>query len=380
MEAAAMAVTAATGALEPVLLKLAALLDDGECNLLEGSRSDAEFIRSELEAVHSLLTPNILGRMGDDDAACKDGLIAEVRELSYDLDDAVDDFLELNFEQRRSTSPFGELKARVEEHVSNRFSDWKLPATSLRPLSVNRRAGLLPPDGDLVGMGKRKEELIELLEQGSSDASRWRKRKPHVPLRIIRGEMQQIVIKVAILDERNRSKAMTLVAKTGGVCSIAIVGDPRDKVLVVGDGIDPIKLTSALRKKVGHAELLQVSQANKDVKETTPMLAPVKSICEFHEVKTVCILGLPGGGKTRVARVLYHTLGTQFQCRVFTSVSPSSSSSPSPNLTETLADIFAQAQLGVTDTPSTPYGGSGTGRALQQHLIDNISAFLLNKK
>lgn len=184
-----MAVTAATGALAPVLVKLAALLDDGECNLLEGSRSDAEFIRSELEAVHSLLTPNILGRMGDDDAACKDGLIAEVRELSYDLDDAVDDFLELNFEQRRSASPFGELKARVEERVSNRFSDWKLPAASLPPSSVHRRAGLPPPDAGLVGMHKRKEELIELLEQGSSDASRWRKRKPHVPLRIMGGEM-----------------------------------------------------------------------------------------------------------------------------------------------------------------------------------------------
>nr|ADE80950.1 NBS-LRR class disease resistance protein [Oryza sativa Japonica Group]ANO81528.1 disease resistance protein [Oryza sativa] len=378
MEAAAMAVTAATGALAPVLVKLAALLDDGECNLLEGSRSDAEFIRSELKAVHSLLTPNILGRMGDDDAACKDGLIAEVRELSYDLDDAVDDFLELNFEQRRSASPFGELKARVEERVSNRFSDWKLPAASLPPSSVHRRAGLPPPDAGLVGMDKRKEELIELLEQGSSDASRWRKRKPHVPLRIMGGEMQKIVFKIPMVDDKSRTKAMSLVASTVGVHSVAIAGDLRDEVVVVGDGIDSINLVSALRKKVDPAMFLEVSQAKEDVKEITAMLAPVKSICEFHEVKTICILGLPGGGKTTIARVLYHALGTQFQCRVFASISPSSS--PSPNLTETLADIFAQAQLGVTDTLSTPYGGSGTGRALQQHLIDNISAFLLNKK
>lgn len=171
---------------------------------------------------------------------------------------------------------------------------------------------------------------------------------------------------------------MSLVASTVGVHSVAIAGDLRDEVVVVGDGIDSINLVSALRKKVGPAMFLEVSQAKEDVKEITAMLAPVKSICEFHEVKTICILGLPGGGKTTIARVLYHALGTQFQCRVFASISPSSS--PSPNLTETLADIFAQAQLGVTDTLSTPYGGSGTGRALQQHLIDNISAFLLNKK
>uniref|UniRef100_A0A0E0MI96 Uncharacterized protein n=2 Tax=Oryza punctata TaxID=4537 RepID=A0A0E0MI96_ORYPU len=371
-----MAVSAATGVLAPVLAKLSALLDDQHYKLTEATRSDAISIRSQLKAVHSLLLPTICGRIGDDDGLCKDDLIAEVRELSYDLDDAVDDFLEFNFEQR-STSPFGQLKARVE-HVSDRFSDsdknkWKLPVASLPPPSVHRRASLPPPDAELVGMDKRMEELIKLLEQGSSDASRWRKRKPHFP---VIGKKQKIVIKVAMESNISCSKALALAASTGGVDSVALAGDLRDQVVVVGDGIDPIKLISALRKKVGHAVLLQVSQANKYVKETTAMLAPVKSICEFHEVKTVCILGLPGGGKATVARVLYHTLGKQFQCRVFTSISPNSS--PSPNLTETLADIFAQSQLGVTDTLSTPYGGTGT--ALQQHLIDNISTFLLNKK
>nr|7BNT_A Chain A, Predicted ancestral HMA domain of Pik-1 from Oryza spp. [synthetic construct]7BNT_B Chain B, Predicted ancestral HMA domain of Pik-1 from Oryza spp. [synthetic construct] len=73
------------------------------------------------------------------------------------------------------------------------------------------------------------------------------------------GMKQKIVIKVPMASDKCRSKAMALVASTGGVDSVALVGDLRDKIEVVGDGIDSIKLVSALRKKVGHAELLQVS-------------------------------------------------------------------------------------------------------------------------
>nr|6R8K_B Chain B, NBS-LRR class disease resistance protein Pikh-1 [Oryza sativa Japonica Group]6R8M_A Chain A, NBS-LRR class disease resistance protein Pikh-1 [Oryza sativa]6R8M_B Chain B, NBS-LRR class disease resistance protein Pikh-1 [Oryza sativa]6R8M_E Chain E, NBS-LRR class disease resistance protein Pikh-1 [Oryza sativa]6R8M_F Chain F, NBS-LRR class disease resistance protein Pikh-1 [Oryza sativa] len=78
------------------------------------------------------------------------------------------------------------------------------------------------------------------------------------------GLKQKIVIKVAMEGNNCRSKAMALVASTGGVDSVALVGDLRDKIEVVGYGIDPIKLISALRKKVGDAELLQVSQAKED--------------------------------------------------------------------------------------------------------------------
>nr|QXN65407.1 NLR-type disease resistance protein [Oryza brachyantha]QXN65408.1 NLR-type disease resistance protein [Oryza brachyantha] len=365
-------VSAATGALAPVLVKLADLLKTEDRNLLGGSRRDAEFIRSELDAVKCSIHPS-----WDFDAACKADLLTEVRELSYDVDDAVDDF---NLEPRGDeiTNPFDELKTRVEH-----LSKWKLPVTSRPPSSVHRREpGLLPASTELVGMDERKEELIKLLEQGvdrgSSDASRWRKGKPHFPLRISRRRMAppfhiRIVIKVAMDSNKSRSKAMRLIASMRGVLSVMIVGDDRYELVVFADDLDIIKLVTAIRKKVGYAELVQISENLVVVEETKTMPAAVNSTCEFDKVNTVCILGFAGGGKTTVAKELYDALGTKFQCRIFVSVSPIPSS---PKTTEILADIL-QA-LGVTDTPSTPYGGTGTSN--QQHIVDNISAFLVDKK
>ncbi|XP_066346691.1 heavy metal-associated isoprenylated plant protein 16-like [Miscanthus floridulus] len=71
---------------------------------------------------------------------------------------------------------------------------------------------------------------------------------------------QKIVIKVSMPCERSRSKAMTLAARADGVISMAITGDAREKLEVVGDGVDPVRLVSYLRRKVGHAEILQVEE------------------------------------------------------------------------------------------------------------------------
>ncbi|KAF0928953.1 hypothetical protein E2562_011048 [Oryza meyeriana var. granulata] len=83
---------------------------------------------------------------------------------------------------------------------------------------------------------------------------------------------QKIVIKVQMTCDKCRSKAMALVAATGGVDSVALAGDAKDQVVVVGDGVDSIKLTTALRKKVGHAMLVTVGEAKKEEKkpEATP--------------------------------------------------------------------------------------------------------------
>nr|6FU9_A Chain A, NBS-LRR class disease resistance protein [Oryza sativa Japonica Group]6FU9_C Chain C, NBS-LRR class disease resistance protein [Oryza sativa Japonica Group]6FUB_A Chain A, NBS-LRR class disease resistance protein [Oryza sativa Japonica Group]6FUD_A Chain A, NBS-LRR class disease resistance protein [Oryza sativa Japonica Group] len=78
------------------------------------------------------------------------------------------------------------------------------------------------------------------------------------------GEMQKIVFKIPMVDDKSRTKAMSLVASTVGVHSVAIAGDLRDQVVVVGDGIDSINLVSALRKKVGPAMFLEVSQVKED--------------------------------------------------------------------------------------------------------------------
>ncbi|XP_062217433.1 disease resistance protein Piks-1-like [Phragmites australis] len=84
---------------------------------------------------------------------------------------------------------------------------------------------------------------------------------------------QKIVIKVQMTCDKCRSKAMALVAAASGVDSVAIAGDDKDQVVVVGDGVDSIKLTSALRKKVGPAQLVQVGDAKKDDAKKPPAAA-----------------------------------------------------------------------------------------------------------
>ncbi|RLM65688.1 hypothetical protein C2845_PM16G10440 [Panicum miliaceum] len=71
---------------------------------------------------------------------------------------------------------------------------------------------------------------------------------------------QKMVVKVSMPCKRSRSRAMALAARADGVISVAITGDARDKLEVVGDGVDPVCLVSCLRRKVGHAEILQVEE------------------------------------------------------------------------------------------------------------------------
>lgn len=62
--------------------------------------------------------------------------------------------------------------------------------------------------------------------------------------------------------DRCRSKALSLVAATRGVDSVALAGgDARDQLVVVGEGVDSVGLASTLRRKVGHTEIVQVASA-----------------------------------------------------------------------------------------------------------------------
>jgi hypothetical protein len=94
---------------------------------------------------------------------------------------------------------------------------------------------------------------------------------------------RKIVIQLQMKSDRCRSKAMALVAATGGVHSVALDGQGRDKVVVVGEGIDPVKPTCALRKKVGAADLLQVGEANPPAAvPSVPPPQPVNNIVHYH--------------------------------------------------------------------------------------------------
>ncbi|KAL5212020.1 hypothetical protein ABZP36_022867 [Zizania latifolia] len=62
---------------------------------------------------------------------------------------------------------------------------------------------------------------------------------------------------------------MALVAAVGGVVSVALAGDDKSQVVVVGD-VDSVKLTNALRKKVGPAVLVEVGDAKKKEEKKPP--------------------------------------------------------------------------------------------------------------
>ncbi|TVU29522.1 hypothetical protein EJB05_21092, partial [Eragrostis curvula] len=112
---------------------------------------------------------------------------------------------------------------------------------------------------------------------------------------------QKIVIQVQMTCNKCRSKAMALVAATGGVDSVALAGDAKDQLVVVGNDVDSVKLTSALRKKVGPAQLLQVADAGKKKEEekkpaitTTAVVHP--SYYQYYQQPATIIYEYPATG------------------------------------------------------------------------------------
>ncbi|KAB1199130.1 hypothetical protein CJ030_MR0G027298 [Morella rubra] len=71
---------------------------------------------------------------------------------------------------------------------------------------------------------------------------------------------QKIIIKLQVPCDKCSSKALALAAAADGVMSVALEGQDRDQVVVVGDGVDAACLTSSLRKKVGRVHLVSVEE------------------------------------------------------------------------------------------------------------------------
>ncbi|CAL0301075.1 unnamed protein product [Lupinus luteus] len=71
----------------------------------------------------------------------------------------------------------------------------------------------------------------------------------------------KIVIKVAMHCPKCRTKAFQIVASANGVTSVGLEGEEKDKVIVIGDGVDPVKLVNCLRKKVGKSDIITLAEA-----------------------------------------------------------------------------------------------------------------------
>ncbi|XP_048234911.1 disease resistance protein Pik-1-like [Ricinus communis] len=92
---------------------------------------------------------------------------------------------------------------------------------------------------------------------------------------------QKLVIKISMNDQKSRSKALKIIVGFSGIESAALGEEDKSKIVVIGDGVDSVKLTSILRKKLtkrstiacllpkrgGHVELISVSAAEQKKEE-----------------------------------------------------------------------------------------------------------------
>nr|XP_011462196.1 PREDICTED: uncharacterized protein LOC105350895 [Fragaria vesca subsp. vesca] len=72
--------------------------------------------------------------------------------------------------------------------------------------------------------------------------------------------MQKILVKLHIHCDKCRTKAFKIAANTPGVNRVSIEGADRDHLEVIGNGVDSVCLTRALRKKLGFANIISVEQ------------------------------------------------------------------------------------------------------------------------
>ncbi|XP_021279173.1 heavy metal-associated isoprenylated plant protein 47 isoform X2 [Herrania umbratica] len=69
---------------------------------------------------------------------------------------------------------------------------------------------------------------------------------------------QKVVLEVVMKCQKCRKESLKVAAKQDGVSYVGLEGQEKNKVVVIGDGVDAIKLTTELRKKVGHAQIISL--------------------------------------------------------------------------------------------------------------------------
>ncbi|VAI63678.1 unnamed protein product [Triticum turgidum subsp. durum] len=186
-------VSAVTGAcLKPVLGKLGALLRD-EYKRFKGVRGEIKFLIEELISMQAFL----LDMSKDEDPGDQDKVwAAKVRELSYDMDDSINDFMQ-NIDEKdtkpdgfiekikHSLRKLGKMKAR--HRIGNEIQDLKkeinevgsrnaryknksgVTISSTNNATIDRRAlAIFEQASKLVGIDEPKAEITKLLTDGAS--------------------------------------------------------------------------------------------------------------------------------------------------------------------------------------------------------------------
>ncbi|KDP22988.1 hypothetical protein JCGZ_01710 [Jatropha curcas] len=118
---------------------------------------------------------------------------------------------------------------------------------------------------------------------------------------------QKMVIRVCMNGDKSRSKALQIAVGIYGVESAALGEKDKNQLEVIGEGVDPVKLTASLRKKMakpnllscvlpdnrmGYAELISVSAVGEKKEEPKKFEAPVVVSCggsvPLPQYKYVC--------------------------------------------------------------------------------------------
>ncbi|KAI3703796.1 hypothetical protein L1987_73993 [Smallanthus sonchifolius] len=71
---------------------------------------------------------------------------------------------------------------------------------------------------------------------------------------------KKIVINIQTNCDKCRTYAMKTAAETSGVISVELQGENKNKMMVIGDGVDAAALTKSIRKKIENASLEIVQQ------------------------------------------------------------------------------------------------------------------------
>uniref|UniRef100_A0ACD5UJC5 Uncharacterized protein n=1 Tax=Avena sativa TaxID=4498 RepID=A0ACD5UJC5_AVESA len=181
MEAAL--VDMATGVLKPVLVKLAAMLDS-EYRRFKGVHDDIRSLVKELEYMHAFL----LKMSEEEEPDVQDQVwAAEVRELSYEMEDSIDDFMISIGDKDTKPDGFiekikhslgkmrarrrigGEIMKKQILEVSQRNARYKTRElfSNTRNATVDTRAlAIFEHASKLVGIDEPKAEVIKLLTEG----------------------------------------------------------------------------------------------------------------------------------------------------------------------------------------------------------------------
>nr|WKC12501.1 Pm69 [Triticum dicoccoides] len=197
MEAALVSV--ATGVLKPVLEKLAALLGD-EYKRFKGVRKDIKSIARELAAMEAFL----LKMSEEEDPDVQDKFwMNEVRELSYDMEDAIDDFMQSVGDKDEKPDDFiekikntleklGKMKAR--RRIGKEIQDLKKQIIQVgdrnarykgRQTFSSTKNEIVDPRilarfehaSKLVGIDETKAEIIKLLGEENGQVPRQQQLK-----------------------------------------------------------------------------------------------------------------------------------------------------------------------------------------------------------